>query len=150
MAGGSTANRTGARAEMLIAAMFEAAGCIVQRQQPAGEQGIKGLFGEDIVADLLVERFPGCPAGLFVEVKYQAVSGSADQKLAYTALNIRARYNLPTWIVLAGPHSRSKEQIRAVLEGLKGGALERVLYVDELLHELVQAEPTDLDDDGEQ
>lgn len=68
------------------------------RQWPIGA----GIDGGPMKVDFAVIGIPSLPDGLIVEVKWQGVFGSVDEKLPYLALNIEQRFPFRTIVVIDG------------------------------------------------
>lgn len=61
-----------------------------------------GIYGTDIFVDFYIVGFPIFPSGLIIECKWQAASGSVDEKLPYLNLNIKNCYPAPTIVLIDG------------------------------------------------
>jgi len=55
-----------------------------------------GLFSQQIRVDFL------CDAKLCIEVKWQSVSGTSDQKIVYALEQIKTCHKLPTILIMGG------------------------------------------------
>lgn len=110
---GQRANQSGNKLEALVSTVLAQSGYIevprtafltalepkrFARQWPIGP----GIYGTPIKVDFAVIGIPTLPHGLIVEVKWQGVSGSVDEKLPYLALNIDQRFPFPTIVVIDG------------------------------------------------
>lgn len=80
-----------------ISAIAAARGLAYAENVTVGETPYGGPF----VVDLVLTGLPAYPGGLAVIGRYQATSGSADQKLIYLAYCIR-RAEMPCLLVLDG------------------------------------------------
>lgn len=80
-----------------LAAIIAARGLTYTEKAIVGQTPYKQPF----TVDLLVSGIAGCPDGLGVVGRYQATSGSADQKLVFLAFCIR-RSGVPCVVVLDG------------------------------------------------
>lgn len=74
-----------------------------------------GIYGTPIKVDFAVTGIPSLPYGLIVEVKWQGVAGSVDEKLPYLALNIEKHFPFPTMVVIDGGGWK-----RGAIDWLKG------------------------------
>ncbi len=110
---GRRANQSGNKLEALVSTVLTQSGYVevpravlltasepkrFARQWPIGQ----GIYGTPIKVDFAVMGLPSAPNGLIVEVKWQSVSGSVDEKLPYLALNIDQRFPLPAIVVIDG------------------------------------------------
>lgn len=110
---GRRANQSGNKLEALVSTVLTQSGYVevprptlltapepkrFTRQWPIGP----GVYGTPIKVDFAVIGSPALPDGLIVEVKWQSVSGSVDEKLPYLALNIEQRFSFPTMVVIDG------------------------------------------------
>ena len=96
---GLRANRNGRAAEDVIESILWQRGLRPRRQQVVGIS----IYGSALRADLLLAPMPQWPAGLVIESKWQDTLGTADEKLAFLALNIlEGRYPAPVVIVVHG------------------------------------------------
>ncbi len=98
MSDGGRANATGRVAEDVIDGILRSKGIRASRQYPIGA----GIFGTELRADFYMYPTARFPKGLFIESKWQEVSGSAEEKLPYLVENIRRCYPAPVIVVVAG------------------------------------------------
>lgn len=98
MTDGVTANLSGNRAEKTIACMLKERGYSFKRQIDLG----LNIYGHKSRGDFIVYDIPEYPHGLIIESKWQASSGSVDEKYPYMVANIKATYPYPTVIVVSG------------------------------------------------
>lgn len=90
-----------------------------------------GPLGETVKTDFYIwdKQMKGFSDGLCIECKFQAVSGSAEQKISYTHELIKDYYELPAIVVLSGEHSvRMYEYMKKRV----GGNLKAALRPEEL------------------
>lgn len=77
---------------------------LLEIHYPTVEDQVKtgwvGLFGQSIRADFLCASKNGTQ--VVYEVKFQEVTGSADQKLVFAVEQIKQCHKIPTYLVLAG------------------------------------------------
>jgi len=95
---GHHANVTGSSAENLTRCILIEKGYLVKRNFPK----YINIYGEDSKPDLFVQGIPGYEQGLIIEVKYQSVGGSVDEKYPSLIENIKTKYPYPTVIVIDG------------------------------------------------
>jgi hypothetical protein len=115
---GAKANRAGGTAEATIYCIFKERHYSVRRQVKIGQ----GIYGTDLRADFLISGLPGFPDGLIIESKWQASTGSVDEKFPYVVSNIRAgKYPCPVIVVLdGGGYKDGAEQwLRSQVDGYK-------------------------------
>ncbi|NMP24258.1 PD-(D/E)XK nuclease superfamily protein [Sulfobacillus harzensis] len=131
---GQRANQSGNKLEALVSTVLTQSGYVevpraafltalelkrFARQWPIGP----GIYGTPMKVDFAVMGIPSLPNGSIIEVKWQSVSGSVDEKLPYLALNIDQRFPFPTIVVIDGGGWK-----RGAIAWLKG----RVPYVGNL------------------
>ena len=68
---------------------------------------VLGLSGQSIIVDWLVTDTSAFPEGLYIECKWQWVSGSANKKLVGMPLEIKQCYMKPTLIVVDGKQTKA-------------------------------------------
>jgi hypothetical protein len=95
---GHHANVTGNSAENVIRCILIEKGYQVKRNSPK----YINIYGEYAKPDLFVQGIPGHEQGLIIEVKYQSVGGSVDEKYPFLIENIKTKYPYPTVIVIDG------------------------------------------------
>ena len=89
---------------------------------------LRGETGERIRVDFYLFRAKGFDDGMYVECKWQASSGSAYQKLEYSAKNIRNNYDRPTVMVVSG----TAPELHRMRDTLTvGGKLRAIVNLDE-------------------
>lgn len=71
--------------------------------------------------DFYIEPTVAYPAGLAIESKWQASTGSVDEKYPYLWLNIMERFPCPAIVVLDGGgfKSGSEQWLRGKVDGVK-------------------------------
>ena len=109
----------------IVRSLLESRGYAVQSEVPLG----RGLW-KGIRCDFIVSGIALYPDGLGVECKWQSSVGSADEKLAYTVLNIRECYPIPTIILCSGGELAGA---MAWAKGQVGGNLVGVMNTDEFI-----------------
>lgn len=95
---GHHANVTGNSAENVTRCILIEKGYTVKRNFPK----YINIYGEYAKPDLFVQGIPGYEQGLTIEVKYQSVGGSVDEKYPFLIENIKLKYPFPTVIVIDG------------------------------------------------
>jgi hypothetical protein len=116
MTDGTRANRTGQRAEKVIACILAERGYTFQRHAHIG----KSIYGHRLYCDFHIHDIPEFPHGLIIESKWQGSGGSADEKYPYLVENIVSRFPCPAIVVIAGGGSKPgavawlKEQVDGV------------------------------------
>jgi len=98
---GATANYSGATAEALIVTVLTRQRIRFDRQKEI----CRGIYDTPIRTDFYLPDY--APSGLAIESKWQAVGGSADEKLPYLVENIRRCFPCPAVIVIDGQGFRS-------------------------------------------
>jgi len=80
---------------------------VYTKQFPAGTS----IYNTPISADFAVYHPQKCPGCLIIEVKWQQVGGSVDEKYPYLVLNIQRRYPYHTILLLdGGGYKKGAEQ----------------------------------------
>jgi len=95
---GAAANRSGLTAEQIIATVLSGRGIEFTQQTTV----CIGIYGTPIRADFYLPGVYADRNGLVIESKWQAVGGSADEKLPYLVENIRHCFPCPAIIVIDG------------------------------------------------
>ena len=95
---GAAANRSGATAEEIIATVLSRRGVDFTQQATI----CIGIYGTPIRVDFHCPALYADRGGLVIESKWQAVGGSADEKLPYLVENIRQCFPCPAIIVIDG------------------------------------------------
>ena len=97
--GTNRASRNGRYAEDAIADLLARRRIQFERQRKVG----KSIYGKPVRADFYLPAADRC-----VEVKWQQIGGSADEKFAFLYLNaMRGTYPCPLIVVAAGGGARS-------------------------------------------
>ena len=109
----------------MVRAVLEARGFELRREVDLG----MGLW-HGIRADFVIDNAADFPDGLAIECKWQNSTGSAQDKLAYTVLNILECYPIPCIIVCSGIELRCAYKWARTRVG---GHLEAVLDSDEFI-----------------
>lgn len=126
---GHHANVTGKSAEHIIRCILTDKGYSVKRNFPK----YINIYGEDSKPDLFVQGIPGHEQGIIIEVKYQSVGGSVDEKYPFLIENIKTKYPYPAVIVIDGNGYRA-----GALTWLKmhidGKKLIAIFDINEFLH----------------
>ena len=94
--------KTGRDFEKFIALKLDDQDIDYKPQVHVGES----IYGTKRTVDFVAE-VPGYPDGLVLQIKYQAIAGSVDEKFPYEVLCIDAG-NMPTAIVLDGGGYKQK------------------------------------------
>lgn len=124
---GTRANYTGREAVDIICGMLDRKGYRYKREQLIG----KSIYGHPLKVDIFTRDMPGFPEGLIVESKWQASSGSVDEKFPYLVENIRHCYPCQTVIVLSGGGYRNGAA--RWLRAQTGGNLRAVMDLEEFI-----------------
>lgn len=124
---GQQANSSGQFGEDMILSVLRLKRYFPQTQYPIG----LGIYGQPLKVDFYVNDAPLFPNGLIIESKYQAISGSIDEKFPYLVLNIQEHYPCPAIVVAGGGGCRP-----GALTWLKrqvGGNLVAVFTLEEFM-----------------
>lgn len=109
----------------IVRSVLEHRGIRVESEVPLGQGLWKGIR-----ADFVAHDVPGYPEQLAIECKWQRTSGSAEEKLAYTVLNIARCYPMPAIIICSGG------ELERAMQWAKGecdGKLMHVFDTDEFI-----------------
>jgi len=96
---GAKASNQGRKFENIVASQLDIAGASYDRQFKLLGGSI---FGKNKFIDFRVNNFSKYPQGLYLELKFQDIAGSVEEKMPYTIECIKERYNLPTFLILGG------------------------------------------------
>lgn len=67
----------------------------------------KSIYGTPLVVDFFIWHPWKHPYGLLIEIKYQEISGSVDEKFPYTIANLHAA-NIPSILLAFGDGARAE------------------------------------------
>jgi hypothetical protein len=95
---GSFANKTGKKAERIVSCILTDNHYQFKRHYAL----CKSIYGHDLQVDFYLQNVQGFPNGLVIEVKWQDIAGSVDEKFPYLVLNIEQRFPCPAIIVIEG------------------------------------------------
>lgn len=123
-----SANANGSGFEFCVKALLETR---FSRVEPQWASGWIGLFGQAVRCDFC------CDDSLIYEVKFQAVGGSAEQKLVYSIEQVKQCHQLPTVLILGGA-GYSRGCLAWALQQSSGN-LTAVMTVDQFVVSLVKA-----------
>lgn len=125
---GRRANQNGSFATATIANILRQ-----KRYWPEREWYIgKGIYGQDLRADLYVPDALGFENGLIIESKWQDQGGSVDEKFPYLVLNIKECYPCST-IVIAGGKGARAGAIQWLRSQVDGVSLYAVFSIEEFM-----------------
>lgn len=124
---GTKANRTGREAVDIICGILSRKDYHFEREYLIG----KSIYGHPLRVDIFVRDVPGFSNGLIIESKWQASSGSVDEKFPYLVENVKHQYPCPTVIVLSGGGYRNGAA--RWLQQQVGGNLENVMDLEEFI-----------------
>jgi hypothetical protein len=102
----------------IVRALFESKGYRVSAEVTMG----RGLW-KGIRADFVIHDLSDYPDNLAIECKWQTSTGSTDEKIAYTVLNIKQCYEIPAIIVCSGSELQNallwaKSQVEGKLQAV--------------------------------
>jgi len=114
---GTSANHSGAMVEETVHNVLRNKGYCIKTHYPICDS----IYGHPIRIDLYLTNVQGYPTGLAIEVKWQDVGGSVDEKFPYLIANIRDQFPCPTIIVVDGRGQKpgAVAWLRAQVDGVK-------------------------------
>lgn len=101
ISGGTRANSSRKSSEYLIKSLLEERGYKVHPRYPLP---CKGIWDNDLIADIFCQGIPRFRNGLVVESKWQDTTVSAYQKIPYEILNIKEKYPFETVLIIDGQY----------------------------------------------
>lgn len=107
MSHGAAANKSGNTGNASVAVVLQQSGVKFQSEYPTG---VTGDFGEEIRVDFYIAHAVGFDSGMFIEVRMQHVSGSAEKKLVALVQNIKRHYGKPTVLIIDGAKADKQRQ----------------------------------------
>ena len=124
---GKRATKQGKKFEDIVASQLDVAGAKYERQVRLANGSI---FGKTKVIDFLITNSARYPNGLYMEIKWQDSSGTAEEKIPYSVACIKKCYDLPTVLLLGGSGLTDGCISWAISQ--KGGKLIEVMHEHDL------------------